>query len=298
MPARDGVEHEAGPIATNGARGGDEGRRDRGRRRCQRHRRRRPTRAPGSGRRRPLPRRRPRRSGPAAADRAGTKPTEPTASPATKPSDRRRRGGGESPHRARRRRDDQEPARGRVRRVPPAPARSRSTRRRRFSLPPLDDDHEKVNRSIETFLASGEPAPDADAAPTTRRDSWRSSPSCGPRTARPLTREVAETLERELRAAARGTDRVERRHAGRWRVILAATGELAARAYLRAVRAAMEPALDERHPPLRLVAATATVLDEPSPKPPRPRSDASPRPSRRRSTGGTAGTTEPRAAGD
>jgi hypothetical protein len=46
-------------------------------------------------------------------------------------------------------------------------------RRRRFSLPPLDDDHDRVNRSIETFLAGGvasatvlgEPAEEADAAP-------------------------------------------------------------------------------------------------------------------------------------
>ena len=72
---------------------------------------------------------------------------------------------------------------------------------------------------------------------------------------------VAETLERELRAAARGTDRVERVAPERWLVTLAATGELAARAYLRAVRGTMEPALVERHPSLMLVAVTATVLD-------------------------------------
>jgi hypothetical protein len=173
-------------------------------------------------------------------------------------------------------------------------AAAKSSRRRRFSLPPLDDDHEKVNRSIESFLASGEPAPDADAAPTTV-----ALVALAPSTADgPIDRAVAETLERELRAAARGTDRVERIAPERWQVTLAATGELAARAYLRAVRAAMEPALDDRHRPLRLVAATATVLDAPV-------ADATATAERRlvaalgaSGTGGTVATSEPRAAGD
>ena len=114
----------------------------------------------------------------------------------------------------------------------------------------------------------------------------------------PIDPMVAETLERELRAAARGTDRVERVAPERWQVMLAATGELAARAYLRAVRAAMEPALDDRLRPLRLVAATATVLDEPV-------AEATATAERRLAaalaaggSGGNAATSEPRAAGD
>src|SRR5204863_5279190 len=35
--------------------------------------------------------------------------------------------------------------------------------RRRFSLPPLDEDHEKVSRSIESFLSSGDGS-DAETA--------------------------------------------------------------------------------------------------------------------------------------
>jgi hypothetical protein len=175
-----------------------------------------------------------------------------------------------------------------------AGAAARSTRRRRFSLPPLDDDHERVNRSIESFLASGEPGPDADAAPTTVAFvALASTTEDGS-----MDSAVAETLERELRAAARSTDRVERVAPERWQVTLAATGELAARAYLRAVRAAMEPALDERHPPLRLVAATATVLDEAV-------AEAAATAERRLATalsagspGSSATTSEPRAAGD
>jgi hypothetical protein len=108
---------------------------------------------------------------------------------------------------------------------------------------------------------------------------------------------IAETLERELQAAARGTDRVDRVAPECWQVTLAATGELAARAYLRAVRAAMEPTLDERHPSLRLVTATATVLDVPV-------SDATATAERRLASalaagrGSAAATSEPRAAGD
>ena len=175
-----------------------------------------------------------------------------------------------------------------------AGAAAKSSRRRRFSLPPLDDDHEKVNRSIETFLASGDPAPDADAAPTTV-----AIVALAPSTADgPIDPAVAETLERELRGAARGTDRVDRIAPERWQVTLAATGELAARAYLRAVRAAMEPALDDRARPLRLVAATATVLDEPV-------AEAAAAAERRLAaalaaggSGGNTATSEPRAAGD
>jgi hypothetical protein len=51
--------------------------------------------------------------------------------------------------------------------------------------------------------------------------------------------------------------------AGRYRIVLASTGELAARAYLRRVRAITEPLLEELDPPRRLVVATATALGEP-----------------------------------
>jgi hypothetical protein len=133
-------------------------------------------------------------------------------------------------------------------------------RRRRFALPP-EEDHEKVNRSIESFLAGGDVGADAapDAAPTTVAMVALAAPTAHDH----IDPAVAQTLERELRAAARGTDRVQLVAPARWQVTLAATGELAARAYLRAVRSAIEPALDGLRPPLRLVATTATVLDEP-----------------------------------
>jgi hypothetical protein len=180
----------------------------------------------------------------------------------------------------------------------------KATRRRRFSLPPLDEDHEKVNRSIATFLTGVEAAqdPPADAAPTTVAIVALAHPADGSPTdtSDQLDPEITEVLERELRAAARDTDRVERTPDERWQVTLAATGELAARAYLRAVRSAMDPVLDGRRPALRLVAATATVLDAPV-------TEAIETAGRRLSAalanpaGSAAGpgvTTEPRAAGD
>lgn len=135
-------------------------------------------------------------------------------------------------------------------------------RRQKFALPPLDDDHEKVNRSIETFLAGGENAADG-VEPTTIALVSLAGPA-GVRIVRSPT--LGETVERELRGAARATDRVEAIGTDRWRVTLAATGELAARAYLRGVRAAVEPGLADLDPAIRLVAATATApgdsLDE------------------------------------
>ncbi len=138
-----------------------------------------------------------------------------------------------------------------------------SGRRRKFALPPLDDDHEaKVNRSIETFLAGGENAADA-VEPTTIALVALAGPA-GVRIVRSPA--LSEALERELRGAARATDLVESVGTDRWRVTLTATGELAARAYLRGVRAAVEPGLADLDPAMRLVAATATApgdsLDE------------------------------------
>jgi GGDEF domain-containing protein len=77
---------------------------------------------------------------------------------------------------------------------------------------------------------------------------------------------VADALalvERTLRNAARGTDIVTREGRGRFRIVMTSTGELAARAYLRRVRTTIEPGLESSDTPLRLVVATATVLDEP-----------------------------------
>lgn len=158
--------------------------------------------------------------------------------------------------------------------------------RRKFALPPLDDDHEKVSRSIETFLAGGDassPAADppfpatprgaaAEPAPTTialvavcapaggAADAGTASDASTGMTPIETARAV---VERTLRGAARGTDTVEIDHAGRFRIVLTGTGELAARAYLRRIRATVEPLLEASDDLLRLVTATATVLDEP-----------------------------------
>ena len=179
----------------------------------------------------------------------------------------------------------------------PSPASRR--RRRKFSLPPLDDDHEKVNRSIESFLAGGDApaAPSAasddasdDAsgasAPTRRSRSAGSATPTAPRAATtiavvalgglgglsgpsskpaasdegPLDDAVA-MLERTLRSAARASDEVHVDGHGRFRIVLPATGELAARAYLRRIRATVEPQLEASDRPLHLVVATATALD-------------------------------------
>jgi hypothetical protein len=150
-------------------------------------------------------------------------------------------------------------------------------RRRRFSLPPLDEDHEKVNRSIASFLDGG-PSDDADPDVGSVTGATDGEPGQPPTTVAlvavsgpeddddeptsPLGLAVA-AVERALRGAARGTDRVETLAAGRYRIVLASTGELAARAYLRRVRATVEPLLEELDPPRRLVVATATALGEP-----------------------------------
>lgn len=187
--------------------------------------------------------------------------------------------------------------------TPPAPKRRRATKaagaapttrsgsaeprraRRRFSLPPLDDDHEKTNRSIESFLggvvapASGPNTQEAAPAstppargvsgPTTVAliavvgpPEGRSAGAAGGRTPTSTTATLA-MVERALRGAARGSDVVTVGHRGRFQVVLPATGELAARAYLRRIRAAIEPGLETVDPSLHLAVATATVLDEP-----------------------------------
>jgi len=156
--------------------------------------------------------------------------------------------------------------------------------RRRFSLPPLDDDHDKVNRSIESFLggpdASGPGGVDAltPSTPTTEAVTGpttvaviavvdlRTDPGASSAGDIPDVDAVAEALamvERTLRGAARGTDVVTIGEPGCFQVVLPATGELAARSYLHRIRAAIEPRLEAAERSLRLAVATATVLDEP-----------------------------------
>jgi hypothetical protein len=131
-------------------------------------------------------------------------------------------------------------------------------RRRRFALPPLDDDDEKVNRSIETFLASGEVA--AERTPTTTPTTVALVSVTGMDTAA-----IADAIERALRTAARGRGpgRVERAGPGRWRIVLVATGELAARSYGHRLRAGVDPLIAATGEAGRVLVATATVLGDP-----------------------------------
>ena len=169
-----------------------------------------------------------------------------------------------------------------------AAARSTEPRRgrRRFSLPPLDDDHERVSRSIESFLGGVEPTADerqtgrAVAAPggpttvaivvvdglpveTASARMLRTRGVVGDGAEPDAVADALAMVERTLRGAARGTDVVTSGDRGRFQVVLASTGELAARAYLHRIRAAIEPRLEAVDRPLRLAVATATVLDEP-----------------------------------
>ena len=139
---------------------------------------------------------------------------------------------------------------------------------RRHSLPDLDEDHERINRSIETFLSGSETSDDAAGPDTTTVattvalvaiDGLATDPSVVDPGA---VKGVVATVERTLRDAARSADRVTPVGTGRFRVVLPATGELAARAYLRRVRATVGPSLEAADGPLGLVTATATVLDE------------------------------------
>jgi GGDEF domain-containing protein len=158
-------------------------------------------------------------------------------------------------------------SRGAARDVPTAD--SRRGGRRRFSLPPLDDDHERVNRSIETFLtgSDGSDGSDPGRASTTGATTVAMvaidglDPDPGPAGLQAVD-SVVSTVERTLRGAARSADRVTSLGNGRFRVVLSATGELAARAYLRRIRTTVGPSLATLDLPLDLVTATATVLDD------------------------------------
>jgi GGDEF domain-containing protein len=126
-----------------------------------------------------------------------------------------------------------------------------------------------VVRSIQTFLLGGEAADSAEAqVPSTAEattvavvaiDGLEPDSS---RADREAFDAVVATVERTLRGAARAADRVTATGRGRFRIVLPATGELAARAYLRRVRASVEPSLGAAAIPLGLVTATSTVLDE------------------------------------
>jgi hypothetical protein len=161
---------------------------------------------------------------------------------------------------------------------PDRPAEPGRRARRRFSLPPLDDDHERVSRSLETFLGgvenAGEDSPTSDAASvdgaTTVAVVAVDGLPARPRRSRSArttdddaTASALAMVERTIRGAARGSDIVTVADRGRFRIVLPATGELAARAYLRRIRATVEPLLESADRPLRLAVATATVLDEP-----------------------------------
>lgn len=187
---------------------------------------------------------------------------------------------------------------------PPAPTAGKGRGRRRFALPPLDDDHDKVSRSIESFLSGGDPettglrsdpAPDAAVAPTdpplpvTAASDVGSEPrpaaeattapgaSAGATTVALVAVEpdvavgrgtrdwtaVLPRVEGALRSAARGTDIVTVQGRGRYRIVLAGTGELAARAYLRRVRSTIDPILETSRSPVRLRVVTATTLGGP-----------------------------------
>jgi hypothetical protein len=141
--------------------------------------------------------------------------------------------------------------------------------RRRFSLPPLDEDHERVNRSIKTFLSgsesvdTSEPGTDAPTVATTVALVAIDGLDAHATVAHPDDVEgLVASVERTLRGAARSADRVSAAGSGRFRVVLPGTGELAARAYLRRVRATVGPSLEAADGPLGLVTATATVLDD------------------------------------
>jgi hypothetical protein len=230
--------------------------------------------APRTARRRPT-----RPAGRTSSDvsPAGAPPTEPatSATPAPDPA-------AEPP-----------PERAAGTRGLPKPTTANGTRRRRrFALPPLDDDHERVRRSIATFLAGADPSaeaagPDvpapverasADAAggavtvalaalvgtETGPADAERSGTDPDPERSPAGDADSAhDLLERTLRGAARGSDVVTVEAPGRFRIVLPESGEMAARAYLRRVRATVDPALESTDTSLRLVVATATVLGRP-----------------------------------
>lgn len=150
-----------------------------------------------------------------------------------------------------------------ARSVPAAAAGQRppTGRRRKFSLPPLDDDSGKVNRSIETFLAGTEAIPNGASTGEPPGPMAVPQPIVTVAAIQLLGDGPRDILERTIRGAARGSDQVSVDRRGRVRVVLSGTGELAAHAYLRRIRATVEPIIEAANPQARVVIATATELD-------------------------------------
>ena len=142
-------------------------------------------------------------------------------------------------------------------------------RRRRFALPPLDDDHDRVSRSIETFLtgsegldtpiASGPNRAKVATLTTVALVAVEGLPAVADVAGTDNADVIAATVGRALRGAARATDRVSEIGGGRYRIVLPATTELAARSYLRRVRATVEPTLEAADGPVRLLIVTASA---------------------------------------
>jgi hypothetical protein len=147
--------------------------------------------------------------------------------------------------------------------------------RRRFTLPALDEDHEKVSRSIETFLTGADAIPIDPPAASSAAATAAGPAGVGPTPSTVVTvstltvvdvppgsiAAVRSTVEHRVRSTARGSDRVLVDRHGRIRLILPGSGELAAHASMRRIRAILEPELEAIAPGARLVFATATNLD-------------------------------------
>jgi GGDEF domain-containing protein len=151
-------------------------------------------------------------------------------------------------------------------RPPVGPTHTRRRgRSRRFELAAIHEDHERILRSIQTFLSpdgvtsdgGGRPGPlttTSTIAVVGLTGYEALQEAAGQRVAEGVASAVRETLRR----AARGTDRVVSLGGGRFCVLLPATGERAAASYLRRVHAACEPWLGAASP-ITLVVATAST---------------------------------------
>ncbi|HEY7736892.1 MAG TPA: diguanylate cyclase [Candidatus Limnocylindrales bacterium] len=142
-------------------------------------------------------------------------------------------------------------------------------RTRRFALPALHEDHERILRSIEAFLtvdASGSPTTDGAGRPGPATTASTIAVigiagyegligAAGQRVADSVAAAVGETLRR----AARGTDRIVDLGDGRFCLLLPATGERAAASYLRRVHTACDPWLGAAAAPVSLIVATSAT---------------------------------------
>jgi hypothetical protein len=151
---------------------------------------------------------------------------------------------------------------------PPVKARGRS-RSRRFTLPPLDEDHARSARAIEAFLG-GPAAPTAASAerpPRRRHRVRRPAGTATPRTTLIVSLAGFVELERAmgearagtvatafldaLRRSARSTDELRDLGGGRTRLVVE-TDDAGATAYLDRARATTQPWLELLSVPLRL----------------------------------------------